>query len=441
MRGGGSLGALGSYRGYGLALQQGSMVDGNGESVEDSWSHVQGGFRADWRGGGDTFTLQGDGYRGTGIGRPGFLPSGTISGNALSATWQRAMKGGAGLRVQTYVDTARRVLVSGIDARVDQYAIEAQYNVAPLAKHAVVIGGGYRMTDDDFTRGPGTAFLSPANRSLVFANAFVQDSITLTERLRLAIGTKLEHNTYTGVEAMPDARLAWTPSRTATFWTAVSRAVRTPSRFDTDLINPGILRGGPDFHSETLLAYEAGYRGLITPVFSLSVSAFYNSYDELRTVEGTGPAVFPLAVRNGMRGDTKGIEAWASYSVGDGWRLSAGLATLQKNLRLAAGSRDVFGVGFAGNDPRYQWSLRSESDLPGDLTANLSLRRVGRLEDPAVDGYLEADARISWKAGQRLTLSLDGQSLLHEHHLEFVNTAIGAREVPRSLTLAVRWTP
>ncbi|HYI07605.1 MAG TPA: TonB-dependent receptor [Thermoanaerobaculia bacterium] len=441
VRYGGGLGPSGGFRVYGLGLRQGSMVRANGASAEDSWNHVQGGFRADWSQAADTFTLQGDFYRGTGIGRPAFLPSGSISGGNVSGTWARKFTGGSNLSVQTYFDNSRRVLVSGIEATVDQYALETQYDFSRGSRHALVVGAGYRMTDDHFERGPGTSFLAPAGRTLRFANVFVQDGIALSDRLKLAVGLKLEDNTYTGLEFMPDARLAWTVSNRTLLWTSAARAVRTPSRFDTDLINPGILAGGPDFESEELVAYEAGYRGLLSPAFSLSVSAFYNSYDHLRTVEGSGPAVFPLVVRNNMRGDTQGVETWADFAVRDWWRLSGGFSALRKNLRLAPGSRDVFGVAFAGNDPRCQWQLRSSIDLPRGFALDLWLRNVGSLKSPAVPAYLEADVRIAWDAAESLELSLDGQNLLHERHLEFVNPSITPSEIPRSLTLTARWTP
>ncbi len=330
--------------------------------------------------------------------------------------------------------------MSGIDARLDQYALETQYNLPPLGRNAIVIGGGYRMASDDFRRGPGTVFLSPSRRTLDFANVFAQDAIALGKRFKLTIGTKVEHNTYSGIELMPDLRLAWTPTKSATLWTAVSRAVRTPSRFDTDLVNPGILNGNPDFQSEKLVAYEAGYRALLSSNVSLSVSAFYDSYDRLRTVEASSPSTFPLILRNNMLGNTDGVEAWGDFSLRDWWRMSAGIATLHKNLRLAPGSRDVFGVGFAGNDPRYQWMARSDFDLARNVQLDLWVRSVGRLASPAVDGYTEADVRIGWQTTNKLALWLEGQNLLHARHFEFINPSLKPEEVPRSITVAARWT-
>jgi iron complex outermembrane receptor protein len=440
VRDGGSLGTHGNFRVYGLGLTQGALERTNGTSADDSWNLVQGGFRADWQRDAGAFTLQGDAYRGTGIGRPAFLSSGSISGGNVSGTWDRKFVDGSTLHAQTYADNARRVLVSGIDARVNQYSLETQYDFSLGSRQALVIGAGYRMTDDRFERGPKTAFLSPASRTLRFGNVFAQDAIALSSRLKLAIGVKLEDNSYTGLEAMPDVRLSWTPSNRNMLWTSVSRAVRTPSRFDVDLINTGIFAGGPDFRSEDLIAYEAGYRGLLSPALSLSVSAFYNSYDHLRTVEGSTSKVFPLVVLNNMEGNTHGVEMWAAFAVSEWWHVGAGLSELRKNLRLVPGSRDVFGVGFAGNDPHYQAKIRSSFDLPGRVGVDLWLREVGGLSSPAIPRYHEADVRIAWPVTDKLELSIDGQNLLHERHLEFVNPSLPASEIPRSFTLTARWT-
>ena len=121
------------------------------------------------------------------------------------------------------------------------------------------------------------------------------------------------------------------------------------------------------------------------------------------------------------------------------WRVSAGVGLLEKHLELAPGSRDVLGISFAGDDPRYQWMLRTGFDLPRATTFDFDLRRVGRLETPAVDAYLEAGARVAWQASEQLELAIEGRNLLHDHHLEFVNPSIASAEVPRSFTVSVRW--
>ena len=109
--------------------------------------------------------------------------------------------------------------------------------------------------------GPGALALVPQRRSLQTFSAFAQDEIALVkDRLHLTLGTKLEHNDYTGFEVQPSARLAWKLSQQQTLWGAISRAIRAPSRIDRDLVVPPVTFGSPDFESEKLRAYELGYR-------------------------------------------------------------------------------------------------------------------------------------------------------------------------------------
>lgn len=267
---------------------------------------------------------------------------------------------------------------------------------------------------------------------------YAQDTISLSPTLDLIAGLKLEDNSYTGLEYLPSARLAWRPDASSLVWAAVSRAVRTPSRFDRDLINPGILDGGPDFVSETLTAYELGYRAQPSDRFWYSVSTYYNRYEDLRTVEATNAFVFPLQIRNGMSGETYGVEAWGSYALTDWWRINAGLSMLHKNLKIDPGSDDVFGINFAGNDPNLQASVRSLMDLGERAQLDLAARYVDELPDPRVPAYVAVDARIGYRLTDRLELSLSGTNLFDDH-VEFINPSLPARESVRSFFLSARW--
>ncbi len=92
-------------------------------------------------------------------------------------------------------------------------------------------------------------------------------------------GVKLEGSSFTGIQVLPNLRLAWQPSGKTLLWASASRAVRTPSRIDRDLTEPTILAKAPDFRSEKLIAFEGGYRGQPSRNTTLSVSFFYNLYN------------------------------------------------------------------------------------------------------------------------------------------------------------------
>ncbi len=427
-----------SYRVYGVARQYGSTELPNGADAVDAWNLLQSGFRMDWNRYNDTVTVQGDLYRGLGQTPSGSVAKDSISGGNVLARWSERLDDDSEIRIQLYYDKSVRQLVSGINAAVDTADMDAQYSFA-IGAHNIVAGAGYRSISDTFKKGPATAELIPARKSQSLVSGFVQDRVALRDDLTLTAGLKLESNVYTGLEYMPDARLAWQLTDADLIWAAVSRAVRTPSRFDRDLFATGLLAGGPNFVSEDLMAYEVGYRGQLLPDMSLSVSAYYNVYDNLRTVEASSAAIYPLQVRNNMRGNTYGIEAWGSYGVADWWRLSAGVNYIHKDLTLKPGNSDVFGLQFPGNDPDYQLSLRSSMNLRSNVTFDLDLRYIPALPAPVIPAYAEANVRLAWQASDAIELFVMGSNLLHARHAEFANPAIGLREIPRTVTAGLNW--
>jgi iron complex outermembrane receptor protein len=199
------------------------------------------------------------------------------------------------------------------------------------------------------------------------------------------------------------------------------------------------LTGNPNFRSERIAAYELGYRAQPAATFSLSLSGFYNIYDDLRTIE-VSPVTgfFPLQWGNLMKGHTYGIEAWATWQATPWWRLSPGLRTLQKRLQFKPGASGVaFGVAQAGDDPSTRFALTSAMDISPTLNWEAMLRYVGPLPDPALQSYYECSTRIGWRANRNLELSLAGFNLLHRGHQEFASP--DGDLIDRSVMATVQW--
>ena len=183
-----------------------------------------------------------------------------------------------------------------------------------------------------------------------------------------------------------------------------------------------------------------GYRATPASQVSLSASFFYNEYEDLRSVEPAAAQTFvPLHWANGMEGHTFGFEAWAQWQVTPWWRLSPGLRTLHKNLTFGPGASGLLGTAQAGDDPSSQALLTSSMDLPGRLTFDATLRRVGALPDPALPSYSELNARLGLHVRQNLEVAVSGSNLLHARHLEF--PAPYGEEIPRSALLQLEWHP
>lgn len=356
------------------------------------------------------------------------------------------MQDGANLQVQAYYDRTKRNHPGTFGEVVDTYDIDVQHRFRWGDKHDIVWGAGHRQSRDAFANTTVLAFF-PERFNMKLSSVFAQDSIALSERLELTLGAKLEHNSYTGLESQPNARLAWKLDNQALLWSAISRAVRTPSRLDRDFFVPStppfLIAGGPDFRSEKLTAYEVGYRAQPSATTSLSVSAFYNDYDRLRSVEllpGGTPTGGPFVLGNKMQGHTHGVEMWGSYRVYDWWRLTAGLSYLKKHLRLAADSTDISGTRLAGNDPKHQVSLRSNMSLPRNMAFDVALRAIGALPNPRVPSYVAVDARLGWRVEKDVELSLAVTNLLDKSHPEFRSSAAATpNELRRVVSVKMLW--
>jgi iron complex outermembrane receptor protein len=432
------------YRVYGKFFDRDETEFANGADATNQWYMGQGGFRLDWDATTDNLLrLQGDLYDGR-IDQPG--PDDiVVSGGNLLSRWTHTFSEESEIQLQLYYDQTRRRIPGTFSEDLTTYDLDGQHRFA-LGRHAIVWGLGYRLIDDDVGNSSTNLAFLPAQKTFQIFSAFVQDEITLVEdRLRVTLGSKFEHNDYTGFEFQPGGRVAWTPTDQQTIWAAVSRAVRTPSRIDRHFFAPRdpphtVLQGGPDFVSEELIAYELGYRIQPQPKLSVSAAVFYHDYDELRSAEPLDPppATTPLVIANGLKGESYGIELTTTYQVTDWWRLRAGYTFLEKNIFLKPGSRDINqGMG-EGNDPEQQFLLRSSLEFPGHLELDASIRYVDRLPAPHVPDYIGCDLRVGWRPLKNLELAIVGQNLLDNRHPEF-GAAPTRQEIERSVYGRIAW--
>ncbi|HWI85835.1 MAG TPA: TonB-dependent receptor [Sphingomonas sp.] len=418
-----------------------------GAKAQDAWHKIQSGFRADWQPADDAITVQGDIY--DGAEQQLSSPHQAMSGHNLLARWIHDTGSGSSLQVQAYYDHVQFSVPGYFANKLDTYDIQAQQNVS-LGNHVVVWGGGYRLMRDDFPTilSPVQAVaFDPQSRTLTLWNLFLQDTLPLTDRLKLTAGIKLEREPYTGLEVMPNMRLSWPITNSGLLWLSASRAVRIPSRIDRDAAQysgPTVVLAGGDMQAVKVTAFELGYRAQPLPDLSFSVSTFYNLYPNLRSAEYTHGGL-PITFENGMKGETYGVEFWANYSPARWWRLMAGANWLHKDLRFKHGSSRLGGIQIAGNDPDYQLSLRSAMDLGRGVSFDLALRRIGALPAPPSPAYTELNARLAWAVSDQLEFSATGSNLLHKRHTEFspiTNTLqvgpVGV-QIRRSLSVEARW--
>ncbi len=427
---GGMVGDALSYRVYVKAHRTGSSLTSAGAKTGDSLIKAQGGFRADWSGESDVVTVQGDHYNGAD--EDIFVK--LRGGNAM-VTWTHQF-GESQFKAKAYFDRTTRIAPFTFD-RVDSYDAEIQHNFRLGEANEIVWGAGYRRNTENFINNAPFSFAQP-KRTLEHANVYVQDTYALAPALNFIAGVKFEHNEMTGWEIMPSGRLSWNAGEHTLIWAAVSRAVRTPNRIDRELEFPPLLIAAVNFQSEELLAYEVGYRSQLTSDMTMSVSTYYNIYNDIRTTGTAANGGQPLSLQNGRSGHTYGVEAWATYKLAEWLRFDAGVNAMEKKTRVAIGQVDLIPNQHIGNDPGLQASLRTTIFVTPDVDVNIGVRTVGDLPSPVVPAYTELDARFAWRALPNLELAVSGENLLNKTHPE-VGDAAGRRLVRRSVFATARW--
>jgi iron complex outermembrane receptor protein len=440
---GGKLDEDTAYRFYGMGFHRDSMQLSDRSSAQDAWSKGQAGFRIDRVRTDDTATVQGDIYRATEDRLQ--QAEGVVDGANVLGRWQHRFSEQSELQVQAYYDLTQQFAPGGGGAFVLRtYDLQIQQSFALGSAHKLIWGAGERVNDYDITS-TSTLLFVPESRALTLGNVFLQDTIALSSSLSATAGIKLEDDPYSGWSALPDARLSWQLDARNQLWAAASRAIRSPTPFDVDVVEllavggPVGLTGYTQFRPEKVWTYEAGYRTQPAPQLSFSVSAFYNVYDDLRTIEPAPGAFFPLHWGNLMAGDTYGIELWGNYQLTDWWRLSPGFSTVHKRLHFEPGASGILGLAQAGDDPHGHGSLTSSMDLGRNVTFDASLRYVAALPDPALPSYYEMGARIGWRACKSLELSVTGSNLLNARHYEFP-AAAGGEQITRSVIAQGEWS-
>ncbi|UFS70607.1 TonB-dependent receptor [Geomonas sp. RF6] len=458
-----TLGDDGALRIYAKYQNRGeSEVKGSGVGGEDAWETARGGFRYDSSlNGRDTVTLQGDLHGGriddtetlislNPIGSTTVTPGISFVGSNLLGRFQRTFSDASDIYAQLYYDhTARYMAV--LDEKHDTIDLELQHRFPLGSAQEIIWGAGYRFNHDRFSNKEAGLKLSPASRGDSLYSVFLQDDITLyPERLHLIVGTKLEHNDYSGIEVQPSGRILWTPDDRHTVWGAVSRAVRTPSRADTTLYNnasvtpatgpgssPTLLSvvGSPSFGAEGVVAYEAGYRAELAQTFSLDLATFYNRYHDVGDRErGFIPAMAPqqrnpyntilLTAANGTRVTSYGAELSGEWRPVPRWKVKGAYTFI--NLQ-AESSHDPRGAGnLEDTVPAQQFSLRSMTDLGRDLSLDLWGRYVDGISRAlpnsrgvAIPSYVGLDVRLSWRVLPGVELTAVGQNLVEGAHEEF----------------------
>jgi iron complex outermembrane recepter protein len=451
---GGSDGSNFNYRIYAIAFDRGPEFHTDRNNY-DSWRAVQSGFRVDFASNSrNNFTVQGDAYdegAGETVNAITYTPPyaqifrGTeqLSGWNILGRWRRTEGAGKDMQLQAYFDRTDRREPNFADYRntvdidfLDRFRLPGNQQIS--------WGLGARAsTGTNPTIVSGLYFI-PQTRTDALYTGFLLDEIAPMEnRLLLSLGTKIIKTNYTGVQLQPSARLLWTPTSKQSLWAAFTHALRTPSDAERAFYLTGLIavepngtpffarfNPNPNFRSEELNGYEAGYRQLVGKNLYFDLAAFYNHYGDLFSEDIVGPPflenspapphlLLPAQFANGLLGTTRGVEIAPQWQPMNFWRLAASYSYLDMKLNRSPGSLDVGTAPIIeGSSPRHEVTAQSDFEFK-PFSLDLTYRFVSALPALKINSYSTADSRFNWRYKSYLNFSVVGRNLFQPHHYEF----------------------
>ncbi len=475
LRYGGWLNDITSWRVYGKFLDRAHYERPDGVDSGDDWHQGRAGFRTDMNlTARDKLTFEGDiydGKSGASIKYAGQSPgsvifdavSSPVSGGNVLGRWTHINAHQSELILQAYFDHIERDDFF-IDETLDTVDLDFQHSLTLTDDLHVLYGGGYRLSKSD-TRGKENALgtfsytMDPQIREDELFSAFVQGRLKVADgRGELTLGSKVEHNDYTGFEWQPSVRFLWLLDDDSSLWAAISRAVRTPSRLESDS-TVDIASLAPPVHglrlfyqllrndamgSEKLFSYEIGYRNRLSRDLFMDLSLYYNRYEDIVAGVADGKPyirqgqygrrlTMPVLLSASREEETYGAEVNVNWVLADCWRVTAGYTWFSMNI-LDANNSSEGRQGFDEDEnAEHIFSLVSHLDVSRLLEVNVSLYAISALDQLDIGSRIRLDCNVALHPTERVSVSLGVKNLFDDGTQEFSNTVEGilASDIPR----------
>lgn len=363
-----------------------------------------------------------------------------LSGGNILTRWEQEFDQNDKLTAQFYFFNRNRS-EDFYEQTLSTFDIDLQYDLPLTSRNNITMGAGVRWDIADFDQ---TFMMGLEDTTDTLYSIFVQDEITLfPNSLLLTLGTKYEHNDYTGSEWQPSAKLLYIPSVNHSLWVSIARAVRTPSFLEDSgkltvsvfpredgSIYSAQIRGNNDFTSEEVIAYEAGYRWKVMANMSLDLAAFYNEYDDIYNLQPVPDSTRTnLYLTNAIKGHNYGIELAMDWNPVSSWQLDLAYSFIKQNFENKADGPFLYDGDYLDEaTPSHQISLRSSYHFTKNILFNAWIRYIDGTSSSivssnsgasTVDSFINLDANLIWEATENLEIMLAGQHLLNESQLQY----------------------
>ena len=412
---------------------------------DDRWDHLQGGFRLDYDvTTKDTLTVSSDIYQSdfkqyNALVINNFYEDGDAKGYNLTLNHKRQFNSKEHWSTLFYYDYHNIEQDVTLDSTVHSFNLESDYHFSPWDRHEVTIGAGVRTYRSKLQDDTGQLDFHPSDETTANYTLFIQDKITLQpDRWTLTLGSKFEKNDYTNYEYQPSARVAFTPDRKNTYWAAVSRAVRTPSRYEhgSDIFF-GAAVGNNDVDSENVTTYELGHRILVNEKLSFDTTVFYNDYNDLVITE-TNPG--PDIIVNDLSAKSYGIEISSNYFVTHDWQLKLSYTYFDADFDYKDGTADTLPAekAAAKNKASFYSFYSVTEDVKWDVMVYYQDSKNPSYNYDPQDGtpsFIKLDSRLSWSPREDLEVYIVGQNLWDHSTRETLYYA----ETPRTFYVGLNY--
>jgi iron complex outermembrane receptor protein len=359
----------------------------------------------------------------------------------------------ADFSVQVYYDRTLRHTATN-DYELDTIDFEFENRWAVADSHELMWGGGYRLYHDNIQSLSPNFSWDPVSENWGLWNAFAQDEISLMEdRLLVTLGSKIESDYFSGTQILPSLRTVWMPDSSNSIWASVSKATRTPARGkerDVSAVGAGVppgaihpslptlisVEGSQAINAESLMAFEVGYRAQASPQFSVDLSVFYNSYQDLIGRQQLTPFVgpfngtpvfrIPSVADNTACGHFIGFESAVNLRLNKWWRTQLNYTFTAGNLREQADFDEVFITDYEVSTPRNRAGIRSWMDLPGNVEMDVSAYYRGRtgrgaLNSTSIPSHIGLDLRLAWRPTEKFEIALIGREIQEPDYPDYAS--------------------
>ena len=459
-----------NYRIYAKDQFQHALEWPDGSSSHDAGRAIRSGVRGDFtHGARDTFTLQGDYFRGA-EDQQEFSDQFTPIqdkvynfGGFVMAHWERRLSSSDfDLQIYYLSQNRRELLADENEGAID---IDFQHHMQPHGHHELTWGAEARRSHDHL-RGPVATFHD--KHQILLYSFFLQDEISLLpDKVVLTVGSKFLWNSFTHFEVQPSVRLLWTPDARHSIWAAVSRPVRTPSVFDRD-VNVQLpaystqpfpveidLQGNPHIKSEYALSFEEGYRQKIGPQLSVDFAGYYTRYTGLKADVAGMPAlvfqpgptiVIPAVFANGASAKTQGVEAVLYWNPLSTLHLTGSYTWLQ--ARATTNAANVTPDDH-WNTPHNSVTARGAWDFSRHWTFDTALYSLsqtsivpGTYPTTPVPAYHRVDLGLAYSLRETLTFRAGVRNLQQDRHIEInqQKSYLYSLDIPRSAFVKLDWS-